>query len=143
MGWLQKLIETYDCCEGATQFAANPLPPISHTPQQAHIEIVIDERGAFRRARILQKEETFIPATEESAGRTSTRPPPHPLCDKIQYVAADYPTHGGAKPSFHAEYLALLGAWCASPFAHPKARAVLDYVKRGTVVADLVKEQLL
>ena len=143
MGWLQKLVETYDGCAGAAQFAANPLPPISHTPQQAHIEIVIDEHGTFRRARILQKEEALIPATEESAGRTGTKPPPHPLCDKIQYVAADYPTHGGAKPSFHAEYLALLGAWCASPFAHPKARAVLDYVRRGTVVADLVREQLL
>jgi len=143
MGWLQKLIETYDVCAGAAQFAANPLSPISHTPQQAHIEIVIDEHGTFRRARILQKEEALIPATEESAGRTGTKPPPHPLCDKIQYVAADYPSHGGAKPSFHAEYLALLGAWCASPFAHPKAQAVLDYVRRGTVVADLVREKLL
>src|ERR1039458_7525057 len=130
MGWLQKLIETYDVCAGAAQFAANPLSPISHTPQQAHIEIVIDEHGTFRRARILQKEEALIPATEESAGRTGTKPPPHPLCDKIQYVAADYPTHGGAKPSFHAEYLALLGAWCASPFADPKAQVVLSYVKR-------------
>lgn len=143
MGWLQKLIETYDTCAGAPQFAANPLAPISHTPQQAHIEIVIDEHGVFRRASILQKEEALVPATEESAGRTGTKPPPHPLCDKIQYVAADYATHGGAKPAFHAEYLALLGAWCASQFAHPKARAVLDYVRQGRVVADLVNARLL
>lgn len=143
MGWLQKLIETYDACAGAKQFAANPLPPISHTPQQAHIEIVLDECGNFRRARILQKEESLIPATEESAGRVGTKPPPHPLCDKIQYVAADYPAFGGAKPSFHVEYLTLLGAWCASPFNHPKAQAVLDYVRRGSVVEDLVRAHLL
>jgi CRISPR-associated protein Csd1 len=143
MGWLQKLIETYDVCAGADQFSANSLPPISHTPQQAHIEIVIDEHGNFRRARILQKEEALIPATEESAGRVGTKPPPHPLCDKIQYVAADYPTHGGTKPSFHTEYLEQLTAWCVSPFAHPKAQAVLDYVRRGRVVNDLVREQLL
>ena len=30
-----------------------------------------------------------------------------------------------------------------SPFVGPKAQAVLDYVRRGSVVADLVKEKLL
>jgi len=143
MSWLEKLSETYDACLGAEQFASNPLPPVSHTPQQAHIEIVLDQRGTFRRARILQKEESLIPATEESACRSGTIPPPHPLCDKIQYVAADYPSYGGGKVSFYVEYLALLSAWCASPFGHPKAQAVLDYVRRGHVVADLVAAHLL
>lgn len=143
MGWLQRLVETYDACIGREQFANEPLPPISHTPQQAHIEIVLDAQGNFRRAQIVQKEETLIPATEESAGRVGTKPPPHPLCDKIQYVAGDYSATGGAKPSFHAEYLELLAAWCASSHGHAKAQAVLDYVRRGSVVADLVKEKLL
>lgn len=143
MGWLQRLLETYNACAGGDQFANNPLPPVSHTPQQAHIEIVVDGQGTFKRARIVEKEETLIPATEESANRTGIKPPPHPLCDKIQYVAADYPDHGGAKPSFHAEYLELLGAWCSSPFANPKAQAILDYVRRGQVVANLIEEKLL
>jgi len=144
MGWLQRLLETYDACAGADQFANNPLPPLSHTPQQAHIEIVLDGQAHFKRARIVQKEETLIPATEDSANRVGTKPPPHPLCDKIQYVAADYSEpYGGAKPSFHSEYLELLSAWCESPFAHAKAQAVLAYVRRKTVVADLVKEKLL
>jgi CRISPR-associated protein Csd1 len=143
MGWLQKLIETYDLCAGATQFETNPLPSISHTPQQTHIEIIIDEFGVFRRAHIVEKEEALVPATEESAGRVGTKPPPHPFCDKIQYVAADYPAYGGTKPSFHAEYLEQLTAWCESPFTHRKAQAVLNYVRRGTVVNDLIKQQLL
>jgi CRISPR-associated protein Csd1 len=143
VGWLQRLLETYDACAGRGQFANDPLPPVSHTPQQAHVEIVVDGEGTFRRARIVQKEETLIPATEHSANRVGTRPPPHPLCDKIQYVASDYPDHGGTKPSFHAEYLELLSAWCASPFSHPKAEAVLAYVRRGRVVADLIEEKLL
>lgn len=144
MGWLKRLIETYDTCSGCEQFAKEPLPPISHTPQQAHIEIVLDGNGSFQRARIVQKEETLIPATEESAGRVGIKPPPHPLCDKIQYVAEDYSNMGGAKPSFHTEYLELLTAWCDSEDAcHPKAKAVLNYVRQGTVVADLVKEKLL
>ena len=144
MGWLQQLVKTYDACAGAPQFKNNPLAPISHTPQQAHLEIVLDGSGKFLRARILQKEETLIPATEKSANRVGIMPPPHPLCDKLQYVAADYPTAGGAKPSFHVEYLALLGQWCASQhFADTKAKAVLRYVERGSVIADLVREKLI
>ncbi|MFT5534899.1 MAG: CRISPR-associated protein Csd1 [Candidatus Paceibacteria bacterium] len=101
MGWLQQLVKTYDACAGASQFKSDPLAPISHTPQQAHLEIVLDGDGKFLRARILQKEETLIPATEKSANRTGSKPPPHPLCNKIQYIAADYPTAGGAKHSFN------------------------------------------
>ena len=52
MSWLQSLIETYDACVGAKQFDADPIPPISHTPQQAHVEIVLDAFGTFQRARI-------------------------------------------------------------------------------------------
>ncbi|MCD6027442.1 MAG: CRISPR-associated protein Csd1 family [Solimicrobium sp.] len=143
MGWLQQLVNTYDTCFGAMQFVNNPLPPISHTPQQAHIEIVLDALGNFLRASIIQKEETLIPATEQSANRSGTKPPPHPLCDKVQYVAADYSANGDSKPSFHAKFLKILGAWCGSSFAHPKAQAVLDYVRRGSVVADLVREKVL
>ena len=143
MGWFQSLIAAYDACTDMPQFAANPLPPISHTPQQAHIEIVLDAEGGFRRARVLGKGEALAPATEDSAGRSGSGAAPHPFCDKIQYVAADYAARGGLKSPFHAEYLDLLGAWCASPFAHPKAQAVLTYVRRGTVVEDLVREQVL
>lgn len=143
MGWLQRLVETYDACAGREQFSKDPLPPISHTPQQAHIEIVLSADGNFQRAQIVRKEETLIPATEKSANRTGTKAHPHPLCDKLQYVAADYPAFGGIKPSFHAEYLNLLTAWCNSVHSHVKAKAVLDYVRQGKVIADLVRGKLL
>jgi len=151
VSWLQQLIETYDTCLGADQFVTHPLPPISHTPQQAHIEIVLDGQGNFKRAAFVQKEETLIPATEDSAGRSGSTIAPHPLCDKIQYVAADYVAYGGSKKkktdgsssSFYAEYLEQLSSWCASSFTHPKAQAVLSYVQKGSVVSDLVREQIL
>lgn len=82
MGWLQRLLETYDACAGRGQFADDPLPPVSHTPQQAHVEIVVDGEGTFRRARLVQKEETLIPATEHSANRVGTRPPPYPCATR-------------------------------------------------------------
>ena len=143
MSWIQKLHETYEQCKGQEPPGSERLMPIGHTPQQAHIEISLDADGNFKGTRIVQKEETIIPATEKSAGRTGTTPPPHPLCDKVQYCAADYPEYGGGKPSFFKEYEVQLGKWCESEFSHPKAKAVLAYIRKHCVVADLVKEKIL
>jgi CRISPR-associated protein Csd1 len=142
MAWIEKLHATYEACKGREPPGAVPLMPISHTPQQAHIEIAIDGQGNFKSAKIIQKEETVIPATDKSASRTAGEAA-HPLCDKVQYCAADYATFGGSKPPYYQSYEALLSSWCDSPFQHPKAQAVLAYVKKGKVVADLVKERLL
>ncbi|WP_297480623.1 type I-C CRISPR-associated protein Cas8c/Csd1 [Ferrovum sp.] len=145
MSWIQKLYETYEQCKGREPPGSERLMAIGHTPQQAHIEITLDADGNFKGARIIQKEETVIPATEKSAGRTGKAPPPHPLCDKVQYCAADYPYpgYGGGKPSFFKEYEEQLSKWCESEFSHPKAKAVLAYVRKGCVVTDLVREKIL
>ncbi len=142
MSWIQKLYETYDQCYDAPQFSNQPLLPISHAIQQAHIEVTLDHKGNFRRAKIVQKVETILPATEKSAARTSGEAP-HPLCDKIQYCGSDYPMHGGKKKSYYPGYVKQLTRWCESSFSHLKARAVLEYVRKGTVVADLVREKIL
>ncbi|TKB66663.1 MAG: type I-C CRISPR-associated protein Cas8c/Csd1 [Nitrospira sp.] len=142
MSWIQKLHETYEQCYDAPQFSNHPLLPISHALQQAHIEVTLDHQGNFRRAKIVQKVETILPATEKSAARTSGEAP-HPLCDKVQYCASDYPKHGGMKKSYYPGYAKQLTTWCESRFSHPKARAVLEYVRKGTVIADLVREKVL
>lgn len=143
MAWIQMLYQTYEQCKGHEPPGAVPLLPVSHAFQQAHIEITLDAHGNFKSAREIGKVETVIPATEQSAGRVGTKPPPHPLCDKVQYCAADYPKTGGGKPSFYKEYEAQLTEWCNSPYSHAKARAVLTYIRKGLVVADLVREQVL
>lgn len=143
MAWIEKLHATYEACQGREPPGAEALMPVSHTVQQAHIEITLDGMGEIKEARVIQKEETVIPATEQSAGRTGKLPPPHPLCDKVQYCAKDYPAWGGTKPSFFNEYRKLLSAWFDSPFSHPKARAVLAYVDQGTLVDDLIRHKVL
>lgn len=143
MSWIQKLHETYERNKGHESSGSKLLMPISHTLQQAHIEITIDTDGNFKSASIVEKVETLIPATEKSAGRTGKTPPPHPLCDKVQYCAADYSKHGGEKPSFFKEYEELLSTWCDSEFSHSKARAILAYARKHKVVADLIREKIL
>jgi CRISPR-associated protein Csd1 len=154
MSWIQKLYETYEQCKGREPFGTGILLPVSHSIQQAHVEITLDVQGNFKSARTIGKVETVIPATEQSAGRTGSAPPPHPLCDKVQYCAADYAAFGGSKPSFFNDYTnkkketvegyeTLLSSWCSSDFSHAKANAVLSYVRKRGLVADLVAEKIL
>ena len=140
MSWMQKLYRTYESIleQGITD-DAEPLTPVGHTIQNAHIVIVIDGQGNFQTAHIMpSKTAILLPATESSENRTSGEAP-HPLADKIQYVAKDYANYGGEKKAYFEGYLNQLKAWCESPFAHPKVQAVLHYVAKGRVVADLVE----
>ena len=140
MSWMQKLYRTYESIleQGVTD-DTEPLTPVGHTIQNAHIVIVIDGQGNFQTARVMPpKTAILLPATESSENRTSGEAP-HPLADKIQYVAKDYVDYGGEKKAYFDGYLKQLKAWCESPFAHPKVQAVLHYVAKGRVVADLVE----
>ena len=140
MSWMQKLYRTYESIleQGVTD-DTEPLTPVGHTIQNAHIVIVIDGQGNFQTARVMPpKTAILLPATESSENRTSGEAP-HPLADKIQYVAKDYADYGGEKKAYFDGYLKQLKAWCESSFAHPKVQAVLNYVAKGRVVADLVE----
>ena len=140
MSWMQKLYRTYESIlEQDVTDDAEPLTPVGHTIQNAHIVIVINGQGNFQTACVMPpKTAILLPATESSENRTSGEAP-HPLADKIQYVAKDYADYGGEKKAYFDGYLKQLKAWCESPFAHPKVQAVLHYVAKGRVVADLVE----
>lgn len=153
MSWMEKLYKTYESCSGHEPEGAEPLMPISHTTQQAHIEIVLDGQGNFRRASVLDKSQgtTLIPCTEESGGRAGSKPVNHPLCDKLQYIAGDYLKFGGEVTSGfaddpdepHRAYLDSLTAWATSAHGHRKLDAILAYVRKGRVIEDLKGYQIL
>ena len=145
MSWMQRLYETYELAMKLPEQGENPRPiPKSHVTQKAYIEIVLNEKGQLLNASVVNKEYTLIPATEDSATRSSGGAP-HPLCDKIQYVAADYPKYGGKKASYFYDfkiksekklkmgYHSLLAQWHAS-FPNPKLRAIRAFIEEGRVV---------
>ena len=155
MSWMQQLYETYERCNNHPELSGEetPLLPICHTYQNAHIEVIISDRGSFLRATVLAKGElsTIIPCTEASSGRSGSKPVNHPLCDKLQYLAADFLAYGGTvtkgfqkKPEEpHQHYMTQLSAWTDSAYSHPKIAAIATYLKRGQLIADLVKTKLL
>lgn len=147
MSWLQKLHDTYEQCQfaiGKGQDGEIPLLPICHTTNQAQIEIILNEDGVFNAARVVPKREarTIIPCTEKSGNRTSGLSP-HPLADKLQYIAADYKQYGGRKKHDHINYYELLSDWARSPFSHAKVVAIHKYIERGQVIKDLVDYHIL
>ncbi len=157
MSWIQKLAETYDNCQSSIGYADDenqrPLLPICHITTQAHVEVVIDGEGNFRRARVITEKSdstTIIPSTEGSGSRAGSKPENHPLCDKLQYIAGDYTKYGGVVTSGFSKkpdepfknFVDILTKWCASESSHPKTRAVLKYVLKKTVVQDLVQYQV-
>lgn len=147
MSWLSVLSQTYEkAMKSGTALddSLHPLLPISHTTQMAEIEITIDSEGNFLDARVIENKkerQTLIPCTEDSAARSGpgAKLRPHPLHDKLQYVAGDYFRYGGSKGSEgHENYLKQLRMWNESMFGSDVTRAVLTYVEKGNVVCDLV-----
>lgn len=155
MNWIETLYQTYESCSGRIGDAQEqePLLPICHTPQNAHVEITLDPLGEFQAASVIEKarQKTVVPCTEASGGRSGKKPATHPLCDKLQYVAGDFSKFGGKVTSGfssnpvepHQHYLALLSAWCESPQGHPRVRSVLRYIKTGHVIRDLAEARVL
>lgn len=155
MSWIEKLYRTYENNLASIGDPNDQIPllPVSHTTQNAQVQIAIDGLGNFLRASVVPRSDTrtIIPATEESAGRGGSKPACFPLCDKLQYVAGDFVEFGGKVTSGFADnpqephqgYRELLAKWCGSPHSHPKVCAVLKYVEKGMVVSDLVAAKVL
>lgn len=144
MSWMEALYQTYENVKETylgQQMNRTSLLPICHTSKKAHVHVVLDMDGRIRDASVVPKEEaeTIIPGTEQSIGRTGKKPPPHPLFDKLQYLAGDYEKYGGKKFFDHESYLSQLGAWCDSPYGFPSLRAVHRYLSQGTLIGDLIE----
>ena len=149
MAWLKTLAETYDVCSGLAGIEKNGQPvllPVSHSELNAQIEVTIDRDGCFLRAEKLEKgidAVTMIPVTEASASRSSGIAP-HPLCDKLCYLAGDYSTYTGEqKEPYHDAYMEQLRDWAQSCHTHPMVQAVYAYLGRNSLIHDLTASHIL
>lgn len=144
MSWLSRLYHTYeqvkDNADAQLHYA---LMPYYHVKQNVQIIVTINDKGDFISARLardangkLKSQVTTIPATNDSATRTSS-PVAHPLADKLQYVAKDFFAKSNNKKDIFELYEKTLTDWCQSPFSHPKAKAVLAYIQKATLTQDL------
>jgi CRISPR-associated protein Csd1 len=148
MGGMQILQETYQKARdyiGRTDPKGCILLPIAHSTQNAQIEIVIGLNGELKSARKVEKSEavTIIPVTEDSGSR-SNGVTPHPLCDKLCYVAGDYEKFSEKKKAeeFYGAYIEQLEKWVQSG-CHKYVKAVYSYVKKKCMIQDLLEQGIL
>lgn len=143
MSWLNDLYLTYEACKseaGVVKEGQALLLPIAHLTQNAQLEVVLDEEGHFSRADRVEKENavTVIPVTEDSSSRSGKAIFPHPLSDKLEYIAGDYADFvEGNKQEKFTNYIAGLEAWAQSVYSLPQIRIVFQYLSGGTLMHDL------
>lgn len=143
MSWTNCLYETYD--DAIKNPTDKPLI-IAHSTQQAHVEVTVDKTGNFITGALVSKEdaETVIPVTEQSSSRTSGITP-HPLCDKLKYIAKDYKHYCIGKNNklddnadYYEAYISQLKTWVDSQYSNEKVRAIYAYLLKGTLTKDLI-----
>ncbi len=149
MSWMTRLYETYENNLSRIGLRSKDdksvLLPIAHVEASSHIEIIIDKDGNLVSAKLLSLDEPkiIIPCSEESAGRSGSKPKNHPLSDKLQYIAGDYQIYGGSKWFGYNEYKEDLLKWSESEFTNDKIKAVYKYIEKGKLIKDMVDKSIL
>ena len=145
MSWLNDLYLTYEACKSEAGIVRDNQPlllPVAHLTQNAQLEVVLDDEGNFVRAYRVDKGDavTVIPITEDSGSRSGSAVYPHPLADKLEYIAGDYGdfVSGYKKEKFEA-YLAQLEEWALSEYSLPQVESVYHYLKKGMLMHDLLE----
>lgn len=150
MSWMSTLSETYDNCAGAVgnDKYKTVLLPLSHLTAEAQITVKLDINGNFLGAESIPKGDgtTIIPVTEDSATRSGVDPSPHPLCDKLIYIAGDYGLYVKEKADksskFHSKYMNLLNQWRESEYSTEKVEAIYNYLSKNRVIQDLISAKI-
>ncbi|WP_337104258.1 type I-C CRISPR-associated protein Cas8c/Csd1 [Paenibacillus sp. YIM B09110] len=154
MSWLLNLYQTYESnldrvgkIETKHNDQEYTLLPVSHTTQNAHIEVQVTEDGEYHSARVIDKEDasTLIPCTEDSASRAGSKIAPYPLHDKLSYVAGDFVAYGGEikKEEPFTYYIQQLEKWASSSYGSDKVRSIHQYLRKGRLIQDLINDHIL
>lgn len=119
------------------------LPPF-HTTVTAQITVTIDQNGNFMRAELVAQDDkmTIIPVTEKSGSRTAGKEP-HPLCDNLRYLAGDYKDYYKNDGVCNELYMSQIEKWEKSTYSHEKVKAIYLYLKKATLIKDLVEQKII
>ena len=160
LGYWQDLCETYEYAknvvgkveirkrkgkDGKEEEEELILLPMAHSTQNAQIEVELNLRGEFKEARIVEKRNavTVIPVTEDSGSRSSGIAP-HPLHDKLCYVAGDYAKYCDKKKAeeYYESYIMQLKQW-QKYSSNKVVNAIYLYLRKGCLIEDLIKDEVL
>lgn len=150
MSWVNELIDLYEKNSdkvGIIEYRGEipyTLLPLFHTTVTAQITVTVDQDGNFMNAESVDSSDklTIIPITEKSGSRTVGKEP-HPLCDNLRYLAGDYMKYYKDDGICNELYISQLEKWAESEYYHEKVRAIYLYLKKNTLIEDLVNKQII
>lgn len=151
MSWISTLNETYEYLkdyEKNNPGKVSGIYPPGIITQNAHVDVVLDEKGEFLRASLIPKEDsqTPLPATIKSLARTSS-PVPHVLFDNLLYVAGDIRTfipeqRRDPYDEYFTPYIEQLEKWL-SDSNNMYIRSVYQYLQQKRLTKDLIDSNVL
>lgn len=154
MGWIETLYNSYNYLEQESERikgSVTGLLPPAVIVQNAQVEVTLNIDGSFARANFVEKEDskTNTPCTEKSASRTA-KPEPHGLFDNIMYVAGDFQKffmndkkNKDIYSNNFLPYIEALRLWAESEFSSESVKAVYEYLKKETLVKDLIESKII
>ncbi len=154
MGWIETLYNSYNYLEQEgerIEGSVTGLLPPAVIMQNAQVEVTLNMDGSFARADFVEKEDakTNTPCTEKSASRTA-KPEAHGLFDNITYVAGDFQNffakdkkNDNIRNSNFVPYLEALRLWAESEFSNASVKAVYEYLRKETLVKDLIDSKII
>lgn len=146
MSWTKEIYDIYELALKSED--GKKILPVSHSTQNAQIELTVTEDGEFADAGIIEKEnaETIIPVTEDSGARSSGIAP-MPFADKLVYIAGDYSEFAIGKRTdnsgYFRAYMLQLKNWSESEYSHKYVKAVYKYLEKCELMKDLVAKGVL
>lgn len=140
MGWMQRLCDVYDVVSRIDipeDAHHTQLVPVGFIKKKMDYLVTVTADGCFSSAHKLDDDERecIVPTTPEAEGRTGAKGAPYPLAENIKYFAGEE-----GDPELLDRYLDQLTAWCAQPEAPECLKALLAYLNKRTLLADLRNE---
>ena len=65
------------------------------------------------------------------------------MCDNLRYLAGDYTKYYKDDGICHELYISQLKEWVESEYCHEKVRAIYLYLKKNTLISDLVDKKII
>lgn len=138
MSLWSSLLQTYDAIKDITGIvpidsdgvpdARRALLPVFHMTMKTQLCVTINQHGELRNIEKDDKAfDIIIPCTEQSAGRSSTNAPPHPLCDKLKYIDSKY------DEVKYRQYMNQLAEWKGN---NVRLNAIYLYLTEHSVIDD-------
>ena len=146
MSWMRELSKLYDLESDIVGEEINgiTLLPVYHSTQKSQIDVFLYDDATFAYGKVVDESDsvTIIPTTEDSSTRSSGIAP-HPLCDKLIYVAGDYSDYvKGAKKNtaaYFEAYILQLSGWVRSVYTDELIETIYNYLCQGNLIADLIR----